>query len=93
MKRREPTLSAVQWVGVGLIGASFVGLIVIGYAITPIKHIQRRHPEKASEYDFGREWKVIKSAGILSLIFFLLGWALYRRGKCFKRPTKSRHRV
>jgi hypothetical protein len=64
-------------------GASFACLIVMGGAITPIKHIRRRHPEKASEYDFCRE-KVIKGAGILSVIFFLLGWALYRRGKRLK---------
>ena len=87
--RRAYSLSIPQWIGVGLIGASFVGLIVIGGAIASIKHIRRSHPTKAVEYDFHGQWSLLKKAGAFSLISPLVGWLLYKWGERRKRHAGS----
>lgn len=91
MKRskRVSSLSTLQWIGVGLIGASFVGLIVIGGAIASIKHVRRSHPTKAAEYNFDWQWNLLKRAGAFSLISPLVGWLLYKWGERRKRHASS----
>lgn len=91
MKRnkRVYSLSILQWIGVGLIGASFMGLIVIGGAIASIKHIKRSHPRKAAEYNFDWQWSSLKRAGAFSLISPLVGWLLYKWGERRKRHGSS----
>ena len=90
MKKREPSLSRMQWVGVGLVLASLGSLILIGAFVTRIRHVVRRHPTMAAGYDFSGEWSFIMGAGVLGLISLLLGRFLYKKGKRVRPQARSR---